>query len=72
MTTGNRRSTPVCLADQSMVAPDECVECGGWLHVEVRDGYPLPAPDRFRVCSQDCVEGWVESTFQFEEEGVHA
>jgi hypothetical protein len=32
----------------------------------VRDGYPAP-DSSFRVCSNDCVESWVESTFQFEE-----
>lgn len=58
----------VCLADQATIAPDECVECGGWLHVEERGGYPAPGSS-FRVCSQFCVESWVEHQGQAHDVG---
>lgn len=36
---------------QSVIAPDECMSCGGWLHVEQFNGFPGPVG---RVCSEEC------------------
>lgn len=36
---------------QEYIAPNECIECGGWLHSQRRRGYPGPAG---RYCTEDC------------------
>lgn len=36
---------------QDHIAPDECIECGGWLHHERRGGFPGPCGS---YCSEDC------------------
>lgn len=36
---------------QAQIAPDECIECGGWLHAETRGGVPGPCG---RYCCEDC------------------
>jgi hypothetical protein len=36
---------------QQHIAPDDCVNCGGWLHEELRGGYPGPAGS---YCTEDC------------------
>lgn len=36
---------------QNEIMPDTCVECGGWLHAERRNGFSGPTG---RVCSEDC------------------
>lgn len=41
----------VIVCTQDHVLPDECPECGGWLHVIHRDGVPGSAG---RYCSEDC------------------
>jgi hypothetical protein len=38
---------------QNDVIPDECPECGGWLHVERLDGFP--GANGFRYCSEECI-----------------
>ena len=36
---------------QAQIAPDECIECGGWLHAETEGGVPGPCG---RYCCEDC------------------
>lgn len=40
---------------QDSIAPDECPECGGWLHHEVRGGY---SDGGFRYCSEECIDNY--------------
>jgi ferredoxin len=44
----------IIVCTQEHIAPDECVECGFWLHHERRGGYPGPAG---QYCSEDCAAG---------------
>jgi hypothetical protein len=37
---------------QDHILPDECPECGGWLHTTTRGGFPGPVGD---YCTEDCV-----------------
>lgn len=37
---------------QNDILPDECPECGGWLHDERRGG--VPGPFEWWFCSEDC------------------
>lgn len=41
----------VIACTQAHIAPDECPECGGWLHAHHRGGVPGPAG---QYCSEDC------------------
>lgn len=41
----------VIACTQDHVLADECPECGGWLHTEIRGGFPGPVGN---YCSEDC------------------
>lgn len=36
---------------QDHIAPDECCNCGGWLHVVQRGGFPGPFG---KYCTEEC------------------
>ena len=42
---------------QDHIAPDECIECGGWLHAEQRGGVAGPCG---RYCCEDCAASAAE------------
>jgi hypothetical protein len=44
----------IIVCTQDHVLPDECPECGGWLHTIHRGGVAGPCG---RYCSEDCVDG---------------
>lgn len=41
----------IIVCTQEHICPDECIECGGWLHSERRGGYSGPGG---RYCTEDC------------------
>ena len=41
----------IIVCTQNDILRDECAECGGWLHVERRNGFPGPAG---KYCSEEC------------------
>lgn len=43
------------ICTQETIAPDECPECGGWLHAEMHGGY-RGSHCQFAFCSEDCVD----------------
>ena len=45
----------VILCGAAVVAPDECVGCGGWLHRERPGGYRPAGPGGFGYCTEDCI-----------------
>jgi hypothetical protein len=50
------------ICGQDQIAPDECIECGGWLHHERRGGYHDQYGARF--CSEDCIASYQEHANQ--------
>ncbi len=45
----------VILCGAAVVAPDECVGCGGWLLRERPGGYRTAGPGGFGYCTEDCI-----------------
>lgn len=41
----------IIVCTQDHIIPDECPECGGWLHVTTHGGVPGPCG---QYCSEDC------------------
>lgn len=52
---------------QAQIAPDECIECGGWLHAEIRGGVAGPCG---RYCCEDCAADAAEYAEQLHR-GTH-
>jgi hypothetical protein len=42
----------IIICTQDDILPDECPECGGWLHTEIPGG--VAGPFEWRFCSEDC------------------
>lgn len=52
--------TQIIACGQNEVLGDGCPGCDGWLHCEVRGGYP--GPKGWRFCTEECAadqEGWL-------------
>lgn len=47
----------VIACTQEHILPDECIECGGWLHAEIRGGVPGPCG---QYCCEDCAASATE------------
>lgn len=52
---------------QAQIAPDECIECGGCLHAEIRGGVPGPCG---RYCCEECAASAQEHA-ERQERSVH-
>ena len=55
----------VIVCGQHDVTPDECPNCGGWLHRVQRGGQD--GPHGWRFCSLECIDDQVESEAQQDE-----
>jgi hypothetical protein len=60
---GGDAAVTIIACGQAQIAPDECIECGGWLHAEVRGGVPGPCG---RYCGEDCAASAAEHAEQQE------